>query len=222
MRRKAPAKPLRVCVLSSHPLVLDEFSRLLAAARIHARAQRLDSAPPAKRPQPAAPRAQVYVLDAHAPQPVSEARLQDLRAARPRARVVVLADKFSEPAVFAFLRLGARGLLTYSDARRQLPAALRAIAAGGLWVPRAWLSRFVERICGARDAVRAAPLARTSRREQQVLDALLENLANKEIASRLNISERTVKFHVSNLLAKYGLRRRADLILQSFQMRSSG
>jgi len=58
-----------------------------------------------------------------------------------------------------------------------------------------------------------------SRREQEVLDALLENLANKEIASRLNIAERTVKFHVSNLLSKFGVRRRADLILLTFQRR---
>ena len=59
-----------------------------------------------------------------------------------------------------------------------------------------------------------------SRREQEVLDCLLENLANKEIADRLNISERTVKFHVSNLLSKFGVRRRADLILLSMQGRA--
>jgi DNA-binding NarL/FixJ family response regulator len=50
-----------------------------------------------------------------------------------------------------------------------------------------------------------------------VLEAVLDSLSNKEIATRFNISERTVKFHVSNLLAKYSVRRRADLILQSFQ-----
>ncbi len=58
--------------------------------------------------------------------------------------------------------------------------------------------------------------ARLSRREKEVMEALLENLSNKEIASKLNMSERTAKFHVSNLLAKYGVRRRADLILLTF------
>jgi len=48
------------------------------------------------------------------------------------------------------------------------------------------------------------------------MDALLENLSNKEIAAKLNMSERTAKFHVSNLLAKYGVRRRADLILLTY------
>lgn len=46
---------------------------------------------------------------------------------------------------------------------------------------------------------------------------MLENLSNKEIACKLNISERTVKFRVSNLLAKFGVRRRADLILLCYQ-----
>ena len=54
-----------------------------------------------------------------------------------------------------------------------------------------------------------------------MLDSLLENLANKEIASKLNISERTVKFHVSNLLSKFGVRRRADLILLCYQRRKT-
>jgi DNA-binding NarL/FixJ family response regulator len=60
-----------------------------------------------------------------------------------------------------------------------------------------------------------------SQREQEVLDALLGSLVNKEIGSRLNISERTVKFHVSNILSKFGVRRRADLILLCYQKRES-
>ncbi len=60
-----------------------------------------------------------------------------------------------------------------------------------------------------------------SRREQEVLDALLENLANKEIADKLHISERTVKFHVSNLLKKFGVRRRSDFILLCYQRRNA-
>jgi len=46
---------------------------------------------------------------------------------------------------------------------------------------------------------------KVSRREREVLEGVLQSLANKEIASRLNVSERTVKFHVSSLLAKFGV-----------------
>jgi DNA-binding NarL/FixJ family response regulator len=59
-----------------------------------------------------------------------------------------------------------------------------------------------------------------SRREQDIVDGLLLNLSNKEIASKLNISERTVKFHVSNLLTKFNVQRRADLILLWYQQKA--
>ena len=52
---------------------------------------------------------------------------------------------------------------------------------------------------------------RVSRREQEVLDGVLQHLANKEIAARLHVSERTVKFHVSSLLAKFGVSNRVAL-----------
>ena len=71
-----------------------------------------------------------------------------------------------------------------------------------------------------RDALAALVDAGLSTRENDVLDCLLENLSNKEIGSRLSISERTVKFHVSNLLGKFGVQRRADLILQAYQART--
>ena len=58
-----------------------------------------------------------------------------------------------------------------------------------------------------------------TRREEEVLGGVMRSLANKEIAASLNLSERTVKFHVSNLLAKFGVRRRADLILLCYQRR---
>jgi DNA-binding CsgD family transcriptional regulator len=50
-----------------------------------------------------------------------------------------------------------------------------------------------------------------SRREQEVLDGILQHRTNKEIAKLLNVSERTVKFHVSSLLAKFGVSDRMAL-----------
>ena len=52
-------------------------------------------------------------------------------------------------------------------------------------------------------------------REREVLNGILENLSNKEIASRLNLAVRTVKFHVSSLLAKFGVRDRVGLIREA-------
>ncbi len=52
---------------------------------------------------------------------------------------------------------------------------------------------------------------KVSRREQEVLDCVLQGFANKEIAAKLNVAERTVKFHVSSLLAKFGVSDRVAL-----------
>jgi DNA-binding CsgD family transcriptional regulator len=51
-----------------------------------------------------------------------------------------------------------------------------------------------------------------TRREEEVLSGLMKSLANKEIAANLNLSERTVKFHVSSLLAKFRVRGRMELV----------
>jgi DNA-binding CsgD family transcriptional regulator len=61
----------------------------------------------------------------------------------------------------------------------------------------------------------------TGHPENKDVTLRMMNLANKEIGNKLNISERTVKFHVSNLLNKFGVRRRADLILLCYQKRSA-
>jgi DNA-binding CsgD family transcriptional regulator len=52
---------------------------------------------------------------------------------------------------------------------------------------------------------------KVSRREQEVLDCILQGFTNKEIAAKLNVAERTVKFHVSSLLAKFGVSDRVAL-----------
>lgn len=61
----------------------------------------------------------------------------------------------------------------------------------------------------------AKPQTSLSLRQDQVLAGITENLSNKEIAAKLNISERTVKFHVSALLQKFDVRGRVDLMLEA-------
>ena len=63
---------------------------------------------------------------------------------------------------------------------------------------------------------------KVSRREQEVLDCVLQSLSNKEIASKLNVAERTVKFHVSSLLAKFGVTDRVALSREASLSRMPG
>ena len=200
-----------VCLLAFHPLVLSEFERLLAELPFSVHGRRLEPdliADPAKL---AVPRASVFVLECHAHRPTTEALVVGVLARHPAGRVILVAEKFDQGGAFPLLRLGAKGLMTFAEANEQLGRAVAEVASGGFWVPRSLLSRFVdETISSVRRPRGPVGPARLSRREREVLDALLENLSNKEIASKLNMSERTAKFHVSNLLAKLGMERRTQ------------
>ena len=61
-----------------------------------------------------------------------------------------------------------------------------------------------------------------TRREEEVLSGLMKSLANKEIACNLNLSERTVKFHVSSLLAKFHVRGRMELVREAARQTTGG
>jgi DNA-binding NarL/FixJ family response regulator len=224
MAKAAEKATLKVCLLSPHPMVLDDLRRLLVSPGFHIVSKQLDSmlAPDLRNLD--VPRASVYVIDAHAARQATGALLGNLLDRCPAARLIVVGDKLKEEDNYTLLRQGVKGILNYDEARDQLPRALPLVANGGFWVPRTVLSRFVDSILSSTHGrrLRGDSPAELSRREQEVLNGLLENLANKEVADRLHISERTVKFHVSNLLAKFGVRRRADLILLCFQRRSAG
>jgi DNA-binding NarL/FixJ family response regulator len=216
------SRRLTVCVLSPHPLVLSEFARVLAKPGFRVIPKQLESMLAPDLRQVAPPRAPVYVVDALAARQATAALITNILERYPAARLIVVGDCHSETNSYSLLRLGVKGLLTYGEAREQLCRALPLVANGGFWVPRSLLSGFVDSILTSQSRrFKADSVANLSRREQEVLESLLENLANKEIAAKLNIAERTVKFHVSNLLAKFGVRRRADLILLCFQRRAA-
>lgn len=224
VKRASAKRALKVCILSPHPLVLAEFSRALDSRAFDLTTRQLESTLGPDLRKVAVPNAAVYVVDAaHASQPASAALIANILETSPSARLLVVAEQFSTDDSNNLLRLGVKGLLTYAGASAQLARALPQVAHGGFWVPRSTLSEFVDSILGDAHGrrLKVATAKELSRREQEVLDTLLENLANKEIASRFNISERTVKFHVSNLLAKFNVRRRADLILLCYQDRQT-
>jgi DNA-binding NarL/FixJ family response regulator len=219
MSRNSRPHRLKVCLLSPHPLVRSEFERVLPENAFQISFRQLNSSAPSEIKQLPIPKSPVYVIDGQASTPVIHALIEGILESNAKARVLVLASKHNDDSTFEFLRLGVKGLLAYGQATKQWQDALPLVAAGGYWVPRSVLSRFVESIIGTRKSnmSRNKTPGTLSRREREVLESLLRNLSNKEIASQLNISERTVKFHVSNLLAKHGVRRRADLIVMRFQ-----
>ncbi len=207
---------LKVCLLSPHPLVLSEFKKLLANFSYRVKAKHIDSRFTTDFQRFSFPKCPLYVVDACVPT-TAALLVSEIMDRYPESRVVAVSEQLDEANAFPLLRLGTKGLLTYGEARTALPEAFKALLEGSYWVPHVLLSRFVESILPiSRNRTMISGSVGLSRREREVLQAVLDNLSNKEIAGQLNISERTAKFHVSNLLAKFGVQRRADLIVMSF------
>jgi DNA-binding CsgD family transcriptional regulator len=88
---------------------------------------------------------------------------------------------------------------------------------------RSHLEDLTEKAQKLLDAGRAVKShVKLTRREEEVLSGVVRSLANKEIAASLNLSERTVKFHVSSLLAKFRVRGRMELVREAAQLPASG
>jgi DNA-binding NarL/FixJ family response regulator len=93
----------------------------------------------------------------------------------------------------------------------ELPQAIQSILRGQVWVPRDVMAAYMAQMRFLLDTQLMAGHSLTAR-EGQVLQLLMRRLANKEISAALGISERTTKFHVSNILSKLQLQNRRGLL----------
>jgi len=108
------------------------------------------------------------------------------------------------------LYLGTAGVLTLADISAHLPSAIYAVAQGGLWFTRDVLDAYVKQTRIELRRYSSCDQTFTTR-EQQVVELLLQNQPNRLIAQRFAISERTIKFHVSNILRKLNVKSRNEL-----------
>src|ERR1700693_4727622 len=128
--KRASAKQ-QVCILSPHPMVLADFSRILEESGYRLILRHLESmlAPDLRRLP--IPKALLYVVDAHASPPATAALITNVFEQSPGARVLVVGENFTTSESHSLLRQGAKGLLTYAEAREQLSRALPQMARGG-------------------------------------------------------------------------------------------
>jgi DNA-binding NarL/FixJ family response regulator len=109
------------------------------------------------------------------------------------------------------LHLGASGILRSTDnLAHELPRAVHAVAGGHLWIRREVLDLYVKRTRALLHNISASE-QRLTTREKQILRLLQGGLRNRVIAQRFGVSQRTIKFHVSNILRKLNLKSRKEL-----------
>ncbi len=127
--------------------------------------------------------------------------------------LVVLASSDDRP-VLALRRLSLRGwsIVPLDATPAQLQASVMAAAQGLVALPTALAERLQEQRSVVQAIQLESPDESLTAREREVLELLSQGLPNKLIARRLQISEHTVKFHVSSLSAKLGASSRTDAV----------
>jgi DNA-binding NarL/FixJ family response regulator len=138
----------------------------------------------------------------------------------PRQRVLILTTFGLDDYIIDALRAGASGFLLKDAPTHEVVAAVRAVAAGDAVlapsVTRQLLDQVGRRLPPAVPRTHASEAELTDR-ERQVLSMLAAGMSNGEISEALVLSEATVKTHVSNLLAKLGLRDRIQAVIYAYE-----
>lgn len=157
-------------------------------------------------------RPDIVLLDLTMPGRGGIAAATDLRRSCPRVKVVVL-TMHEEP---AYVRLaaasGASGYVSKRALATELIGAIRSVHLGGRHVSPELAASFEQREPALRERGNAMRAELLSDREREVTGLVALGFTNAEIASELHISQKTVETHRAHVLAKLGLRTRADLV----------
>ena len=154
----------------------------------------------------------VLLLDLRMPGPGA---VQTMRAAidvQPTCRIVILTAQISSPDVTRLVDAGAMGLVLKESSPEALVDCIRRVHAGDQWIDQGSLAPTTERHAGM-GLPRPHPDVPLTPRELEIVQMVSEGLRNREIATRLTISEGTVKIHLHNVYEKIGVDGRMELLL---------
>ena len=151
--------------------------------------------------------------------------LREIHAVSPSTKILALATRPTDTDGVAALEAGARGYCPLNIASAQLRKAIEALGRGEIWIQRRLVNALLETLTGMRQhapqdvASLDGRLLALTPRERQVGELITRGASNKEIASQLNISERTVKAHLSEMFRDFHVSDRLQLALT---LRGSG
>ncbi len=196
------SEPIRILVADDHPVVRDGLVAMLgtqsdfvvvgeAATGAEVIEQVMSLKP------------DVVLLDLEMPGMDGVEALEQINATS-SARVVVFTAFDTDERILAAVQAGAKGYLLKGAPRIQVFNAIRVVSQGGSLMEPAIASRILRQAIQPEEAL--------TEREREVLGLLAQGKSNKEIATALVITERTVKFHVSSLMSKLGANNRTEVV----------
>jgi two-component system, NarL family, nitrate/nitrite response regulator NarL len=146
---------------------------------------------------------------------------RQLRSAHPDIRVILLMDSSQASDVVEAFRCGARGVFSRTESSKTLAKCIASVHQGQVWANSAELRYLLEAFREA-EPIRLTDSrgeAILSKREQDVVRCVAEGLSNREIASRLKLTEHTVKNYLFRIFDKLGVSSRVEVVLYAFRFR---
>lgn len=158
----------------------------------------------------------VLLLDMSMPGKSGIELIKQVKAEKPRLRLLVLSMHQESQYAVRAIKAGASGYLTKDSASTQLVLAIRKVAAGGAFIT----ADVAEQLAlGAMPHVTGLPHTALSDREYEVFQLLVTGVSVSDIADRLNVSVKTVSTHKARLMEKMGIGNQAEMIRYALRHR---
>ncbi len=213
------AQPIRIVIADDHPIFRDGLRRLLDSEpgfRVVGQAANGEEAVWRVREL----RPDVLLLDVAMPRSGGLDALRTLRDEAADVRTVLLTAAIDAQQTVQALEYGARGVILKESATRLLYKCVRAVMNGEYWVGQEHVPDIVKTLAEhKRRADDRSPAAGLTVRELQIVAAVVEGTSNKEIGTKLGLSEQTVKNHLGRIFDKTGVSSRLELALYALHHR---
>ena len=207
------AETIRVMIVDDHEIVRRGVSEIIDRADgMEVVAEAGGRAEAVRRAELMRP--DVVLVDLQLPDGTGIELMHELRDLVPDAFPIVLTSFDDDDALAEALEAGARAYLLKSVHGAEISDVVRAVASGRVLLD--------ERTVTRRRADHDDPTAELTNAERKVLDLIGDGLSNREIGEKLGVAEKTVKNHITSLLAKMGLQRRTQVAAWVAGQRASG
>jgi DNA-binding NarL/FixJ family response regulator len=164
------------------------------------------------------PSADIYAVEVRPTPEATQEVVVRILSREPHARVLVIGESFDEANAFPLLTMGVKGIVRRSELKADLTRALSAVHQNGFWVPRQLLSKFIGNVLhSTRRMLFALGSSELTESQASLLNNLLETESDDELARKLSVSEVELKSRVAELMRKFNVRRRYDLVLLAHQ-----